>query len=330
MDLCPSFGCRQSGGSHQRVSNAVVYLMQKNGFKTLAHVDDFCGVGSTRATAAASFAKFEDTTTDLGLELAKEKTVRPTQRLEFLGLYFDTVDLTITIPEVKLREVVDEAACWRDRTAASKQEVQSLAGKLNFISLCVSPGRKFLARILAALRAAEPGELINITTEVHKDLNWFVMFASACNRRVMFSPKLNEFVIECDACLQGSGGFSSTHYYHAQFTSTHTARYHISQLEALNIVQALKSLTPHHLTNARVVVHTDNIAAMYALNTGRTKDVTLAACAREIRLFAAFRQLDILVAHVPGVELVLADALSRKQFTQLWISSPRPLLKSVS
>ena len=90
--------------------------------------------------------------------------------------------------------------------------------------------------------------------------------------------------------------------------------YHISQLEALNVVQAVKTLIPADLWDARVVVHTDNMAAMFALNTGRTKDHVLAACAREIWLVAALRGLDILLLHVPGVDLPLADALSRRAF----------------
>lgn len=48
-----------------------------------------------------------------------------------------------------------------------------------------------------------------------------------------------------------------------------------------------------------------------ALTTGKTKDSVLAACAREIWLEAAIRDMDIKIAHKPGSLIPLADALSR-------------------
>ena len=311
IDLCPSFGCRQSGGSKQRVSNTVVHLMGKSGFKILAYVDDFCGVVPTYQEATASFATFEQLVGDLGLKLAVEKNTYPTRALEFLGIHFDTDTLTMTIPEDHIKQVLDEADNWMSRESAQKQEVQSLAGKLNFISTCVRPGRKFLGRILAAMRAVDSNGQVEINPQFKKDLNWFLMFAKDCNRRLLLEPRQVEFVIECDACPTGAGGFSNMHYYDLAFTPLFAQQHHISQLEAINVVQAIKTLLPHTLTQARVVVRTDNITAMYALNTGRTKDPVLEACAREIWLKAALSELDFNIVHTPGPFLVLADALSR-------------------
>ena len=74
---------------------------------------------------------------------------------------------------------------------------------------------------------------------------------------------------------------------------------------------AVKTLIPSDLINSRVLVKTDNIGSMFALLTGKTRDPVLAACACELWLFTALRGLDILITHVPGESLVLANALSR-------------------
>ena len=55
LDVCPSFGCRASGGAQQRVSNTVTSLMSDRGHPTLAYVDDFCGIGKTKDIAEASY-----------------------------------------------------------------------------------------------------------------------------------------------------------------------------------------------------------------------------------------------------------------------------------
>ena len=311
LDVCPSFGCRASGGAQQRVSNAVVDLMKDQGHTILAYVDDFCGVGATHYEATSSFKNFHSLTDELGLKLAPEKTKEPATSMEWLGFLFNSQTKSITIPQAKLDELLAEADVWLKRKRATRQQIQSLAGRLNHISLCVRPARKFMARILATLREATQETSVAISEEFRRDVRWFCEFARATNTRLLIEPKLPMLVIECDACLVGAGGFSNSHFYEVMFPTHLTATMHISQLEALNVVLALKTLLPPLLTSTRVLVKTDNIAAMYALSTGRTRDPILAACAREIWLIAAVRQLDILIEHFPGDTLVLADALSR-------------------
>ena len=206
LDVCPSFRCHCSGGAQQRVSNAVVYLMQKHSYVTLAYIDDFCGVAHDKETALSSLGHFGRTTDQLGLSLATEKTAHPTTRLEFLGLMFDnTRQLIITIPEACLKDVLDEAGRSVLKTSAPRQDVPSLVGKLNFIATCVRPARKFMGHILVALRAADEDGLVSVSPAFKKDLSWFINFARGCNRRIMLEPALKQVVIESDACLKGGG-----------------------------------------------------------------------------------------------------------------------------
>ena len=221
-------------------------------------------------TATSSLHYFENNSERLGLSLAKDKTAQPTTHLELLGLDFDTQELTIKIRPARLKDVLDEAGRWSHKTSAQRQEVQSLAGKLNFIATCIRLARKFMGRILATLRAADAAG--TVFEAFKKDLNWFLRFAKNCNRRVMMTLPRRQLVLECDVCPKGGGGCSATHYYHQTFPAECTSDYCISQLEALNVVQAVKTLIPSDLSDAPIVVHIDNIAAMYALNTGRTKD----------------------------------------------------------
>ena len=66
---------------------------------------------------------------------------------------------------------------------------------------------------------------------------------------------------------------------------------------------AANPLISPDLTAHRVRIHTDNIASMYALNSGNTRDPVLAACARELWMVAAHQQLDIILEHHPGVTI---------------------------
>ena len=314
VDICPSFGCRASGSAQQRVSNSVVHIMQKRGYDILAYVDDFCGVSASPSDARRGFDEFAALTTQLGLKLAPEKTCPPATTLEWLGFVFDSNQLSVSVPQEKLDELLRETRDWLHRKFATKQQIQSLAGKLNHISLCVRPARRFMSRILEALRDIGDAARIEINQDFKLDVRWFCEFAKLSNHRMLLEPKLPFLNLECDACPQGGGGFSDSQFYEIAFPKAISGTLNISQIEALNLVLALKTLIPASLTNARILVKTDNTGAQCALSTGRTRDSVLAACAREVWLISAVKQVDILIHHAPGESLVLADALSRASF----------------
>ena len=158
--------------------------------------------------------------------------------------------MSVTIPEYKLQEIRDLARVWTYKKTATKRELQVLAGKLLHVSHCVLPARKFMCRVLALLASAPQTGAIKVDSETRRDVKWFVDYAEGANGRLLISPTYPEVVLECDACLEGAGGFSALHYYSFRFPERDTENRHISQLEAINIVVALKSLVPptlrHH------------------------------------------------------------------------------------
>ena len=84
----------------------------------------------------------------LGVEEAIEKAVSPTDRMIFVGIMFDTRDMTMTVPPEKMQESFEILDIWKDKTTASKVEVQSLIGRLQFAAKGVRPDRIFISRML--------------------------------------------------------------------------------------------------------------------------------------------------------------------------------------
>ena len=162
----------------------------------------------------------------------------------------------------------------------------------------------FMARVLTSLRVAPQTGRVKVDEEARSDKAWFVKHAEASNGCLLLCPTLNKIYLECDACLEGGLGFSSTHSKSVRFPLEWIVRHHISQLEALNVIIALKSLIPDDLHSTEIVIRTDNIASAYSLTNGKAKDPVIASCARELWLIAATRQL---IITVPGESLVLAN-----------------------
>lgn len=314
IDICPSFGCKQSGGAQQRVSNAVVYIMkQLYKITILAYVDDFGCVSPTKESAMDSFIKFQDLSKHLGLELAPEKSVPPTRIIEWLGFEINTITMTLTIPEKKLLQILKECQTWLQLKEASKVQFQSLSGKLSHISQAIPHARTFMSRILENQRRAPAEGTIKISNNCKNDIKWFLQLSAEANGTRLLQKNYPPFHIECDASFSGAGAYSKTVKlaYHFEFPTNIREKFHINQLEALNAVIALKTFTRAVKQPFCISVITDNQASMFVLNSGRTRDPVMAACAREVALISAKNQLKIYFKHAPSESMHLSDALSR-------------------
>lgn len=147
LDLCPPFGCRSSSAACQRVSNALAYIMGQAGYFLLAYLDDYAGCEPSLDRAIQSYDHFIKITKSLGLQLALNKCVKPSKKIEWLGYVLDVEAMTLSIPQPKLDQVLTECRVWSNRKRASRNMIQKLIGKLVHISNGVAQARKFISRI---------------------------------------------------------------------------------------------------------------------------------------------------------------------------------------
>ena len=98
LDLALPFRSRTSALACVRTTRAVAWLLRRQGFFALCYLDDFVGVESSREKAEEEYACFLTTTTELGLELAAEKCIPPTQSLIWLGFQIDAVNMVVNLP----------------------------------------------------------------------------------------------------------------------------------------------------------------------------------------------------------------------------------------
>lgn len=313
VDLCPSFGCRSSSAACQRTANAITYLMRTAGHTVYAYLDDFAGCAAAEQQAKKAYDTFIRLLEQLGLCLALEKCQAPVQNITWLGYQVDTRSMQVSVPPNKIQEIRVECSAWLKKNRVTKKALQSFIGKILHVAPCIRHARKFTARLLTALRNMHSRNWTTLDSEVKADIRWFCHYAESANGLTLYADTTEYVELECDACLTGAGGNSASHCYSWVFTPEHRQRYKsIHQLEALNILVALRTLAPHlSLHNKAILINTDNISSSFALTTGKTRDPVLAACAREIWLEGAVRDIEIKIVHKPGNLIPLADALSR-------------------
>ena len=312
IDTRIPFGSRHGSQFMQRTSDAVRYVMRQRDVSVINYIDDFLGYG-TPDVARRSYDALLDVMAQLGITISEKKLVAPTTQAVCLGILIDTIKGTVAIPDEKLKDIKIMVKEWKGKKFCTKRQLQSLLGTLLYIHKCVKPARCFLNRMLETLRNASNPAKIILSDDFHRDLGWFDQFLPHYNGISMYAHQPVKAILELDACLTGLGGRWKNFVYHLPLPRGFR-NLDIVHLEMINIVLALKIFS-HFWKGSRVLVKCDNDAVVKVLNAGRARDPYLRACARNIWYMAALSDIDLQYVHVLGKNNVVADLLSRWQFS---------------
>ena len=150
-----------------------------------------------------------------------EKAEPPATSQVVLGVAFDTIAMTVSVTSDRLLEIESLVREWLTRKSASKSSLQSLIGKLVFVSKCVRQSRLFLNRLFTQLRSFKhPRQHFTLSEEFIKDLLWWARFVKVYNGVTVlrhFRLTAPDEIFSTDACLSGCGGFSGSEFFHSEF-----------------------------------------------------------------------------------------------------------------
>ena len=131
----------------QRITDAITFIHKRMGLFLLNYVNDFVGAEAKELIWKA-YRFLSKLLEDLGVETSQQKIVEPTTRLEFLGITFDAEKQSMEIPLSKVQEIITELDTWLYKSSATRKEIESLVGKLQFAAKCVRMGRIFISRLI--------------------------------------------------------------------------------------------------------------------------------------------------------------------------------------
>ena len=118
--------------------------MVRRGFRAVVnYLDDFLIIGSTKEECQRGLVTLINLLHYLGFNVSWRKVVSPTQRITFLGIELDYSSVSLRLPEDKLNRLIDLVNTSSHKASASKRQLQSLAGSLNFVCQVVRGGRTF-------------------------------------------------------------------------------------------------------------------------------------------------------------------------------------------
>ncbi|MES9880278.1 MAG: reverse transcriptase domain-containing protein [Sedimenticola sp.] len=315
FDTVLSMGLRSASQICQRVTNALSFIMLQVGVLICNYLDDLIGCEALKH-AEFAYKTLEGILDRCGIEESVEKSCEPATRMTCLGILFDTVTMTLEVTPERLDEIRSLVGSWLRRTSASKKELQSLLGKLNFVSSCVRSSRIFVLRLLNFLREIYKSDDVQhvLPVYLHKDLLWWDTFLPLYNGISMI-PMIDwskpDSVLATDATLSGCGAVFGNLFFHAAFPKfILDENFSINALEMLSIVIALK-MWGKEITGQRIVILCDNQSSCNVINRGFTRVEILQSCLREISFLAARFEFEVRARHISGIDNRLADHLSR-------------------
>ena len=78
---------------------------------------------------------------DLGFDISEKKVVTPATKVTCLGVEINSENFTVSITQDKMQDIIKICNMWSDKTHCTKRELQSLLGKLLYITKCVKSSR---------------------------------------------------------------------------------------------------------------------------------------------------------------------------------------------
>ncbi|CAC5389298.1 unnamed protein product [Mytilus coruscus] len=253
-----------------------------------------------------------------GFAINWSKVVDPTQCITFLGVEIDSTTMEVRLPGDKLADLKAELYAFTQRSHASKKQLQSLAGKLNWASAVVRGGRVFLRRIInCIMRMKRDWHKARLKGDIVQDILWWHGFISSFNGKSLILDQYPVTSVATDACLAGAGGLFDNDWFYVnwQCDFPFAKDLHINELEALTVVLAARRWAKEW-QNKRVLIFCDNATTSNLLTLSATGFDPDRHLSRQNVIF----QLD-------GVLLRISKSKTI-QFAERHLDIPLPIIKN--
>ncbi len=199
VELCLVFGCASSAGLYNRLAKVVLALvLLYSKFPpdmVCQYLDDVCGAAPA---GSPDLQKFEDAyrhvASHLGVLLAPttdpDKAFSPCTRGTVLGVCYDTMSWTWSIPQEKYARLLNQIRTADSAEKLKQHEVWSLVGRILHYAPLVPDGKFFISELIKANSfSKDRNEWVVVTAELRRQLHfWWCMLKTLNNASTIPGP----------------------------------------------------------------------------------------------------------------------------------------------
>lgn len=323
FDKSLPFGCSISCSTFDKFSTFLEFAVRRRSAvgKLLHYLDDFL-FGGPKGTNDCKIimGHFEICMAELGVPIAREKTVGPTTVICFLGLELDTLKMEVRIPIGKVHEIVQKIQVILQKEKVTLKAMQSLIGVLQFACRAIRPGRPFCRRLInSTCGLSNPYHHIRVTKNIKNDLKMWLSFFQTFNGISMFHDRFWVSSADVDLYSDSAGSIGFGIYFAGRWAcATWPIEWvqsgltkDITVLELFPILVSLY-LWGNELRNKKILYNCDNAAVVYAINTMTSKSEKVMTLLRALTLKCLRLNVVAKAKHIAG-KTNITDSLSRLQ-----------------
>lgn len=312
---CLPFGSRSSPAIFSEYSEAIAWMARRTcGTKAiLVYLDDFLLIAKDKSTCQSAVVRLRELLMELGVEENQEKFIAPTQCLVYLGIELDSKEMVARLHQERLKELRALVGKWRQKKTITKQELQSLVGKLSFAARCVTQSRIYLRRLINLIPfRANKTRHIHITVQARQDMVWWDTFMTRWNGVSMLAKQGWVNVgVQTDASGWGCGAVYGTRWIQREW-SVQERSLPMPVLELTAVAIAIRAWAGLW-RGRRIMIQCDCLPAVQAFNRLTSPSSRLMDVVRMAHQITIESECVVLLRHVAGVDNQVADALSRNK-----------------
>ena len=297
-----------------KILSPVFAKLREEGLEGFPYIDDSFVVSDDPETCRQSLQKLRSTLEDLGFVIHGTKSVfDPTQELVFLGFIIDSEDFKVYLTEDKEEKMIRAAEDILRKQHPSIREVAGLLGLMTAFSQAFryaeAYGKTLDRDKVEALRIAR-GDFnakMTLSEEGRREVIWWLQNVRLSGRPIREQDP--EWTLFTDASNEGWGAHLGERTAGGRWTDKEKEK-HINVLELKAILFGLKALC--EVSKCHIRIMTDNMTALaYVKHHGGVRSEGCNREAQDIWSWAEEREVWLSIAHIPGVDNVMADFKSR-------------------
>ena len=297
------------------VSGEVALALTAMGIRCSFFVDDYIMMADSTAQCRRLLTIAIKTFEYLGLRCSPAKT-KIAKALCYLGTYLDPINRCITVTCDRRHALRSDLLRLRASPSFGTKDLESLLGKLAFVSQVVRGGAAFTARLRRATNVSlrSSSRLTTVTPDMLSDVNWWLDALATHppgSRIILSTDHVSLVTVKSDSAGDMGWGyvFADRLHFCTMLDSTVTS-YHIQWKEMLALVHCAAEYGP--LLSHRIVrFGVDNSSVVYAVLRGRSRCLRLQHLLRLLAHSQRRHTFDVLAVHVTRTFNITADALTR-------------------
>lgn len=313
--LCLPFGLNVAPCIFTKVLKPVVNYLREKRFSSIIYLDDMLLVSQSKQDCICNVKASVDLLENLGFIINYRKSkMEPEQRMEFLGIIYDSRKMRLELPKDKKRRLLDLLEEFSPEKIVSLRKWSSFLGSINATCLAVKYGRVYTkelewVRYLGLLKNNNDYDAkFCIPESLRPILDWWKMNIPTSVNPIRQGNYKHE--IFSDASTTGWGAFCEEKRARG-FWIEKEQKFHINRLELKAALFALKSFGKN-IKNCEILLRMDNTTAIsYVNKMGGVQHPNLQKIAKEIWQWCEAKDIWLVASYIKSKDNVEADRESR-------------------